>query len=78
MLGKTKYVKMYLVNSLFFQKNLLQHERKFHFSETTFRESNMQYRNANIAGIGEEQGSEFKIRVVDSNRARKIRGLAES
>jgi copper homeostasis protein len=48
-----------------------------HFSAMTFRESAMIYRNASIAGMGSEEGSEFKYRTVDPNRVRKIRQLAE-
>lgn len=49
-----------------------------HFSAATFRESAMQFRNKDIAGMGSDEGSEFKLRTVDPARIRKIRGLAEA
>jgi copper homeostasis protein len=50
---------------------------EIHFSATAFRESGMQYRNPNIAGMGSDEGSEFKLRTVDPQRVRKMRELAE-
>lgn len=50
---------------------------EIHFSATTFRESAMQYQNPNIAAMGSEGGSEFKLRSVDPQRVRKMRQLAE-
>ena len=52
--------------------------KEIHFSATAFRESVMQFRNQNIAGMGSDEGSEFKLRTVDPNRVRKIRSIAES
>lgn len=52
--------------------------KEIHFSATTFRDSAMQYRNPAIAGMGSEEGSEFKYRTVDPQRVRAIRKLAES
>lgn len=52
--------------------------KEIHFSATAFDESPMKYRNANIAGMGSEEGSEFKIRTVDPERVRKIRSIADS
>jgi copper homeostasis protein len=51
--------------------------QEIHFSATAFRESAMQYRNPNIAGMGSDEGSEFKLRTVDPQRVRTIRQLAE-
>ncbi|HEY0741153.1 MAG TPA: copper homeostasis protein CutC [Chryseosolibacter sp.] len=51
--------------------------KEIHFSATAFRESAMQFRNPNIAGMGSDEGSEFKLRTVDPARVRKIRALAE-
>jgi copper homeostasis protein len=51
---------------------------EIHFSATSFRQSEMNYQNPAIAGMGEEEGSEFKIRTVDPVRVKKIRELAES
>ena len=52
--------------------------KEIHFSATAFRESGMKFKNQNIAGMGSEEGSEFKLRTVDSARVRKMRELAES
>lgn len=51
--------------------------KEIHFSATAFRESAMQYRNADIAGMGSDEGAEFKLRVVDPERVRAMRKLAE-
>jgi copper homeostasis protein len=53
------------------------HVNEIHFSATAFRESAMQYRNPAIAGMGSEEGSEFKYRTVDPERVRAMRKLAE-
>lgn len=50
---------------------------EIHFSATAFRESAMQYRNQAIAGMGSDEGSEFKYRTVDPERVRTMRKLAE-
>ncbi len=50
---------------------------EIHFSATAFRESVMQYRNQAIAGMGSDEGSEFKYRTVDPERVRAMRKLAE-
>jgi copper homeostasis protein len=50
---------------------------EIHFSATAFRESAMRYRNDQIAGMGSEEGSEFKLRTVNPERVRKMRALAE-
>lgn len=50
---------------------------EIHFSATAFRESVMQYRNQAIAGMGSDEGSEFKYRTVDPERVRVMRKLAE-
>lgn len=52
--------------------------KEIHFSATAFRESAMQYRNPDIAGMGSDEGAEFKLRTVDPQRVRTIRQLAES
>jgi copper homeostasis protein len=51
---------------------------EIHFSATVFKDSNMQFRNPAISGMGSEEGTEFKIRTVDPERVRAIRRLAES
>lgn len=50
---------------------------EIHFSATAFRDSAMQYRNLAIAGMGADEGSEFKYRTVDPDRVRTMRKLAE-
>jgi copper homeostasis protein len=52
--------------------------QEIHFSATTFGESAMKYRNEKIAGMGDDEGSEFKLRTVDPDRVRKMRLLAEA
>jgi copper homeostasis protein len=51
--------------------------REIHFSAATFRDSGMTFRNPQIAGMGSDEGAEFKLRVVDPDRIRKMRKLAE-
>jgi copper homeostasis protein len=51
--------------------------REIHFSATAFSESAMQFRNPQIAGMGSDEGSEFKLRTVDPARVRHIRSIAE-
>lgn len=51
--------------------------KEIHFSATAFRESAMIFRNQQIAGMGSDEGSEFKLRVVDPERVRNMRSLAE-
>jgi copper homeostasis protein len=50
---------------------------EIHFSAVGSRDSVMHYRNAAIAGMGSDEGSEFKLRTVDPERVRAIRKLAE-
>jgi copper homeostasis protein len=52
--------------------------KEIHFSASTFRESEMKFRNPQIAGMGSDEGAEFKLRVVDPERVKKMRKLAES
>ncbi len=51
---------------------------EIHFSATAFRESEMNYKNQNIAGMGSDEGAEFKVRTVDPDRVRAMRKLAEN
>jgi copper homeostasis protein len=51
---------------------------EIHFSATAFRESGMAFKNQQIAGMGSDEGSEFKLRTVDPQRVRIMRKLAES
>jgi copper homeostasis protein len=51
--------------------------REIHFSATSFRESGMTFRNQHISGMGSDEGSEFKLRTVDPERVRRIRGFAQ-
>lgn len=52
--------------------------KEIHFSATAFDESPMTFRNSSIAGMGSEEGSEFKLRTVDPERIKAIRSIAES
>jgi copper homeostasis protein len=52
--------------------------KEIHFSATAFGNSAMVYRNEKIAGMGSDEGSEFKLRTVDPERVRKMRELAEA
>jgi copper homeostasis protein len=50
--------------------------QEIHFSATSSRPSLMEFKNQNIAGMGEEEGSEFVVRTVDPERVKKMRELA--
>ena len=50
---------------------------EIHFSASSSRPSQMQFKNTNIAGMGDDEGSEFVVRTVDPERVRKMRMLAE-
>ena len=52
--------------------------KEIHFAAAAFGESEMIFRNPQIAGMGSDEGSEFKLRIVDPKRIRKIRELAEA
>jgi copper homeostasis protein len=52
--------------------------QEIHFSATSSRPSDMQYKNADIAGMGPDEGSEFVVRTVDPERVKKMRMLAEA
>ena len=48
---------------------------EIHFSATKFRDSSMCFRNPNITGMGDDEGSEFKLRTVDVERVKEMRKL---
>jgi copper homeostasis protein len=50
--------------------------KEIHFSAAAFKDSLMNYKNADIAGMGSDEGAEFKLRTVDPQRVRKMRELA--
>jgi copper homeostasis protein len=52
--------------------------KEIHFSAAAFRESEMKFRNPQIAGMGSDEGAEFKLRIVDPHRVKTMRKLAES
>lgn len=52
--------------------------KEIHFSATAFKDSLMTFKNMAIAGMGSDEGSEFKLRVVDPDRIRKMRAIAEA
>ena len=49
---------------------------EIHFSATAFRDSAMTFKNLNIAGMGSDEGAEFRLRTVDPQRIRRMRTLA--
>jgi copper homeostasis protein len=51
--------------------------KEIHFSATSSRPSQMEYKNSDIAGMGSDEGSEFVVRTVDPQRVKKMRTLAE-
>lgn len=51
---------------------------EIHFSATTSRPSGMVYMNSRIAGMGNQEGSEYKIRTVDPQRVKETRAIAEA
>jgi copper homeostasis protein len=51
---------------------------EIHFSATSSRPSDMQYKNPQIAGMGSDEGSEFQVRTVDPMRVKKMRELASA
>jgi len=50
---------------------------EIHFSALAFRDSQMEFRNPAIAGMGSNEGSEFKLRTVDPDRIRRLRQLVD-
>jgi copper homeostasis protein len=48
---------------------------EIHFSATGFIESAMEFRNLQIAGMGSDAGSEFKLRTVDADKIKLIRKI---
>jgi copper homeostasis protein len=50
--------------------------KEIHFSAIGFKDSAMKYKNQDIAGMGSDEGAEFKLRTVDPQRVRKMRELA--
>ena len=50
--------------------------KEIHFSATSERDSVMNFKNSHIAGMGSDEGSEFKLRTVDPQRIKKMRQLA--
>lgn len=51
---------------------------EIHFSATDFKESGMEFRNLQIAGMGVDAGAEFKLRTVDARQIRLIRSITDS
>jgi copper homeostasis protein len=48
---------------------------EIHFSAVALRDSDMEFRNPNIGGMGSEGGNEYKIRTVDPMRIIEVRRL---
>lgn len=51
--------------------------KEIHFSAMAFNSSPMEYLQQNIAGMGQQEGSEYKLRTVDPERVRNTRAIAE-
>lgn len=51
--------------------------KEIHFSAVTYGDSKMEFRNERIAGMGSDEGSEFKLRTADPALIREIRALSE-
>ena len=51
---------------------------EIHFSAMANRPSSMVYLNERIAGMGNQEGSEFRVRTVDPKRVRETRAIAEA
>jgi copper homeostasis protein len=51
---------------------------EIHFSATAFKDSQMIYKNDLIESMGSEGGSEFRLRVVDPSRVKRMREIAEN
>jgi copper homeostasis protein len=51
---------------------------EIHFSAVAHREGPMTYYNPHIAGMGSDEGSEYRLRTVDPEKIRRIRKLAEA
>ena len=51
--------------------------KEIHVSASGFSESKMTYQNEAISAMGSEEGFEYKSRIVDAARVRKIRELVE-
>jgi copper homeostasis protein len=51
--------------------------KEIHFSAVGERPSAMSYVNERIAGMGNQEGAEYKIRTVDPKRVQETRALAE-
>ena len=49
---------------------------EIHFSAVRLRESGMQFRNKDIAGMGNTEGGEFSLRTVDAGRVGEMRRLS--
>lgn len=49
--------------------------KEIHFSAATFTDSEMNFRNNGISGLGSNAGAEFKLRTVDTNVIKNIRAL---
>lgn len=50
---------------------------EIHFSATSLKSSPMEYIQAKIGGMGQQEGSEYKLRTVDPDRVRSTRAAAE-
>lgn len=50
--------------------------KEIHFSATAYREGGMQFKNEHIAGMGANEGAEYKLRIADPEKIKMIRAMA--
>lgn len=51
--------------------------KEIHLSAASFRNSSMEFYNKDIAGMGMDTGSEFKVRTTDAEKIKLIRSITE-
>lgn len=51
--------------------------KEIHFSASMFKDSEMQFQNNAIAGLGSEPGAEYKLRTVNLQMVKNIRALVD-
>lgn len=49
--------------------------QEIHFSASAFKDSEMEFQNKSIAGLGSEPGAEYKLRTVNAQMIKNIRAL---
>ncbi len=51
--------------------------KEVHFSASAMKDSEMQFQNKSIAGLGSEPGAEYKLRTVNTQMVKNIRALID-